>query len=308
MRESKGLRPEMLAFARYLQSADELIFGPDIASIREGTKALRARTNRTIPEVHRVDTGQFEGFDYNVYRPVHEAPSGAAVFLHGGGFNHLDIDVYDPVLRRIAVAGRLVVIAPNYPLVPEVPFPDNLYACNRFLDHIEAEAPRLGIETGLGLMGDSAGANLALGCALMRRDAGRSSLRTLGLIYGAFDMISERESHHLFGSGDLPLTTEGIRANREFYLPDPAQRRHPLASPILADLSNLPPTFLSVASHDVLYDENVEMARRLGLAGVDVTLRIYPGTIHGFFEAESITGDPSASRAMAEIAAFMASA
>jgi acetyl esterase len=307
MNGEKGLGREMLAFAEYLRSADELIAGPDIASLRGGTRALRVRANRVIPDIHRVERGRFEDFDYDIYRPSKPATK-AAVFLHGGGFSHLDVDVYDPVLRRIALAGDIVVIAPNYPLVPETPFPENLHACERFVRHVAAEAPRLGVAPDLGLMGDSAGANLALGCALIQRDAAQSAIRALGLVYGAFDMVNEGESHRLYGSGDLPLTTAGVRASLDFYIPDPARRRNPLASPILADLSRLPPTFLSVASHDVLYDENIEMARRLGLAGVDVTLRVYPGTIHGFFEAESVSGDPSASRAMTDIAAFMASA
>lgn len=304
----EALGPEMSAFARYLQAGDELVTGPDIASLRAGTKELRSRTKRTVPRVHRVDSGRFENFDYNVYRPAGRASSKAAVFLHGGGFTHLDIEVYDPVLRRIALEGDMVVIAPNYPLAPETPFPENVHACDRFVRHVDAEADRLGVEPGPGLIGDSAGANLAIGCALLQRDAGLSLIRALGLIYGAFDMVTERESHRLYGSGDLPLTTESVRATRDLYIPDPNRRRDPLASPILAHLSGLPRTFLSIASHDVLYDENLEMARRLGLAGVDVSLRVYPGTIHGFLEAESVTGDPSARQAMADLAAFISAA
>lgn len=303
----EALGPEMAAFARYLHGGEELVAGPDIASLRAGTKELRSRTDRTVPGIHCVDSGRFENFDYNVYRPADRARSTAAVFLHGGGFSHLDIEVYDPVLRRIALEGDMVVIAPNYPLAPETRFPHNVHACDRFVRHIDADADRLGIEPGPGLIGDSAGANLAIGCALLQRDAGQSSIRALGLVYGAFDMLTERESHGLYGSGELPLTTEAVRATRDFYIPDAARRRDPLASPILANLSGLPRTFLAVASHDVLYDENLEMARRLGLAGVDVSLRVYPGTIHGFLEAESVTGDPSASLAMAELARFVSS-
>lgn len=303
-----ALSPEMLTFARYLRSADELITGPDIASLRIGTSALRAQTDRRIPPVWRIDQGRFEGFGYNIYRPNGRAAAKAAVFFHGGGFSHLDIDVYDPILRRIALDGDMVIIAPNYPLVPETPFPENLYSCERFLRHVQTASGRLGIDPRLGLMGDSAGANLALGCALIQRDAGSSKLGSLGLIYGAFDLMTERESHRLFGSGELPLTTQAIRESRDLYIPDPSARNTPLASPILAELSKLPPTFLCIASHDPLYDENIEMARRLGLAGVDVTARVYPGTIHGFLEADSVSSDPSARRALAEIAGFMAAA
>ncbi|MFV0383289.1 alpha/beta hydrolase [Paracoccus sp. (in: a-proteobacteria)] len=302
----RTLSEKMLTFARYLKSADDLITGPDITSLRAGTSALRRQTDRHTPPVWRIDQDRFEGIDYNIYRPQDRAAAKAAVFLHGGGFSHLDTEVYDPILRRFALEGDMVIIAPNYPLAPETPFPENIYRCERFLQHIQTKAKCLGIDPRLGLMGDSAGANLALGCALIQRDAGRTRLSRLGLIYGAFDLVTERESHRLFGSGDLPLTTQAIRASRDLYIPDPSARNAPLASPIFAKLSNLPPTFLCIASHDPLFDENIEMARRLGLGGVDVTARIYPGTIHGFLEADSVSGDASARLALTEIARFMA--
>jgi acetyl esterase len=140
----------------------------------------------------------------------------------------------------------------------------------------------------------------------MLRDGGERFVDSLGLIYGVYDLVDEGESYDRYGNGDLPMTTVGVRETRAFYLPDERERSNPLASPVLADLTGLPRTFLSVASHDNLYSENIMMAERLGYAGVDVTLRIYPKTIHGFFEAESVTGAAVATRAMREIGRFMA--
>lgn len=303
MNNPHDLPAEMLAFAEYLRKGADFIDGPGMEQVRRGTKVLREATTRALPPVHRVEEATFEDMRYRIYRP-HEAPTRcAAVFLHGGGWTHLDIDVYDPVLRRIALEGDIALIALDYPLAPETPFPANLEACIRFIRHVHAEAETLGIDPSFALMGDSAGANLALGASIVLRDAGETFVDALGLAYGAYELADESPSY-LYGDGALPMTTEGLRGALAAYIPDPAQRSHPLVSPLRADLSGLPPTFLSIASHDNLYDENVEMARRLGYAGVDVTMRIYPKTIHGFLEAESVTGSPAASLALREIARF----
>jgi acetyl esterase len=301
------LPADMLAFAEYLNKAGELIAGPDIADIRGGTKALREGATRRQPSVHAVEESTFEGMRFRIYRPFEKSAGRAALFLHGGAWSHLDIDVYDPIARRIALEGDLTVIALDYPLVPETPFPANIEACAHFACYLHSNAAVLGIDPRFALMGDSAGANLALSASLLLRDTGELFIDALGLIYGAYELAAESESYTHYGGGELPMTTEGVRGALAFYIPDEAQRRHPLASPLRSDLSGLPPTFLSVASHDNLYDENIEMARRLGYAGVDVTLRIYPKTIHGFLEAESVTGAAVAGKAMREIARFIAS-
>jgi acetyl esterase len=307
MENPHGLAPEMLAFAEYLRSVDALISSSDIADIRAGTKALRQRTRRRIPPIHSAMELILGDMRFNLYRPSDEKGLRAAVFLHGGGWSHLDIEVYDPVCRRISMEGNIIIAAPDYPLVPEVRFPENFEACVRFIRAFRESGSSLGIDTKrFGLMGDSAGANLALGAAILLRDRGESFIDSLGLIYGAYDLVNERESFARYGNGELPMTTAGLRGSRAFYLPDRVQRSDPLASPIRANLANLPRTFLSVASHDNLYSENLAMAELLGYAGVDVSLRVYPKTIHGFFEAESVTGAAAATRAMRDIGQFMA--
>jgi len=80
--------------------------------------------------------------------------------------------------------------------------------------------------------------------------------------------------------------------------PSPAAAEHPHARPMLANLRGLPPTFLCIAECDILADENLAMAERLGEAGVAVTARVYPGASHSFLEAVEISA--LADRALAE--------
>jgi acetyl esterase len=87
------------------------------------------------------------------------------------------------------------------------------------------------------------------------------------------------------------------------YLRDSADERDPLARPLLADLTGMPPTFLCVAECDILADENREMAERLKAAGVEVEAQIYRGATHSFLEAVQIA--PLADRALADAAAWL---
>ena len=71
------------------------------------------------------------------------------------------------------------------------------------------------------------------------------------------------------------------------YCPDPAMRSSPLVSPLRAKLQGLPPVFMIIADHDILFDENLLMADALKRAGVEVGMNVYPGTTHAFIEAIS---------------------
>ncbi|MFK0334682.1 alpha/beta hydrolase [Rhizobium sp. NPDC090275] len=293
------LGPEMQAFARYLKTADDLMASEAIEDVRSATRRLRDEAGRAIPFVETVEEGAFEGMRYRTYRPAF-AEGVTVVYLHGGAWSHLDLDVYDPIMRQIAADGPVKVIGFEYPLVPEVRFPANMEACVGFVRQVILDEPN----TPIVLMGDSAGANLAISTAIVLRDRHKIHVAGLALIYGGFDLENERESAARYGGGELPMTTEGVRSSQAFYLGEDGDPANPLISPIKADLRGLPPTFLSVASHDNLYDENIEMARQLGYAGVSVELKIYPRAIHGFLEAWSVTGSRNAKTALEDLARF----
>lgn len=305
-RSRRGLAPEMAAFETYLRGSDELLTGNTVEHIRLATSALRARASRSKAEMANVSEDSFEGFRYRVYDPGQNSGRLASVFYHGGSWTHLDIDVYDPIIRRIAMESGAPIYAVDYPLAPEVQFPLNVEFCVRFARHVSSARKSSGADDGrLGLAGDSSGANLALATAMQLRDDGDDFVAAIGLAYGVYDLVSQPESFDIYGSGDLPLTTAGVLSDRELYVPDAAMRTNPLVSPLKGDLQGLPPTYLAVASHDALYDENLALARELGLAGVDVTLRVYPGMLHGFFETESLYGSPMAKIALHDLGAFM---
>jgi acetyl esterase len=305
-RYSIPIDSEIRRFADFLMSGDVGDLNAPIVERRARAKALRQNWSRTIPSIYSQTEAAFGGCRVRIYRPNDSPELPAVIFLHGGGWSMLDIDVYEPIIRRLALTSGAAVLAIDYPLAPEAPFPLAIETCAGFVRHVVTSSGSFKIRSGsVAVVGDSAGANLAVAVALVLRDEKEDIINALGLIYGAYDLANESNSCALYGSGDLPLTIESMRNSRKTYVPDPLRLGSPLASPLAADLHSLPPSFLLVASHDPLFDENIAMAARLGRAGCEVLLKIYPGTVHGFLEAESIVGSKLARRALEDLGGFV---
>lgn len=307
-RYSTPIDSEIRRFVDFLMSGDVVDLNAPIVERRARTKALRENWPRTIPSIYSQTEAAFGGCRFRMYRPDDSPELPAIVFLHGGGWSMLDIDVYEPIIKRLALTSGAAVLAIDYPLAPEAPFPLAIESCTGFVRHVVASSGSFKIRPGsVAVVGDSAGANLAVAVALILRDKKEDIVNALGLVYGAYDLANESNSCALYGSGGLPLTIESMRNSRTTYVPDPLRLGLPLVSPLGADLHGLPPSFLQVASHDPLFDENIAMAGRLGLAGCEVLMKIYPGTVHGFLEAESIVGSKLARRALQDLGAFVSS-
>ncbi|MGA2215449.1 MAG: alpha/beta hydrolase, partial [Bryobacteraceae bacterium] len=137
--------------------------------------------------------------------------------------------------------------------------------------------------------GDSAGGNLATVIAMRCRDAGRPALAAQLLIYPVTDVSTfETGSHREFAEGYF-LSRAAMQWFTGHYLASADQKSHPEASPLLAsNLSGLPPALVITAEFDPLRDEGEAYAERLKQAGVPVTVRRYPGMIHGFVSMQGV--------------------
>jgi acetyl esterase len=216
-------------------------------------------------------------------------PGPLLVYFHGGGWVLCDLDTHDQTCRFIAREAGVRVLAVDYRLAPEDPFPaalDDAVAAVRFA--IE-EAGRLGADPArVAVGGDSAGANLAAAAArLLSKDEGRAPAFQL-LIYPVTDLSRKRRSYQLFQDGFF-LTERQMDWYRDHYLPNADAAFDPRASPVLADdLGGLPPAHVAVAGFDVLRDEGEEYATRLREAGVPVTVHRHAGLVHGFCNTVSV--------------------
>ena len=207
--------------------------------------------------------------------------SPVVVFYHGGGFAIGSIGTHAPLAAEIARQLDLPVISVEYRLAPEHKWPaapDDAEAAARW---IAENGASFGREfTGLMLCGDSAGGALTLITALALRDRQAALPVMLQLaIYPVTDRSVPYPSASAFGDG-FGLNSEEISYFDEAYASD---KDHWRASPLLAELSGLPPLLLATAGLDPLRDEGRAFAAKAALAGVDTIYREYGGTIHGCF-------------------------
>ncbi|OBJ55697.1 alpha/beta hydrolase [Mycobacterium asiaticum] len=212
-----------------------------------------------------------------IYRPMGERLP-VLVYAHGGGFVFCDLDSHDGLCRSLANHVPAVVV--SVWLAPEHRWPaaaDDVYA----VTEAAAAGAFGGDPARVAVGGDSAGGNLAAVAALMARDRGGPAIAAQLLIYPVIAADFSTESYRLFGRGYYNPQS-AMEWYWDQYFPSRADRAHPYAAPLHADLRDLPPAVLVVAGHDPLRDEARAYASALKSAEVPLTLLRFDGGIHGF--------------------------
>lgn len=230
-----------------------------------------------------------------LYRPASvDGVPGLVVFLHGGGFTIGDLDTHAAACRRLCAGTGAVVASVGYRLAPEAPYPAAVDDAWAALVALVARAAEFGADPArVAVAGDSAGGNLAAVLARRARDQGGPALRLQALVYPVCDLTHDASrfpSLRSNGNGYL-LTAATMGFFADQYLPDPARRTEPDASPIrAADLSGLAPALVVVAGFDPLRDEGVAYAEAMAAAGVDVQLVRFDGAVHLTYQLAEVTG------------------
>lgn len=223
------------------------------------------------------------------YAPQCSGVLPVVVWYHGGGYMLGDLDCYDGVCRQLAVDAWAVVVAVDYRLAPEHPFPaafDDAWAA---LQWVASPAGAAALGTGadtsrLAVAGDSAGAALAQAVSLQARDAGGLHLRFQALAYPPAAALVEGDfpSRERHAAGPTLTLRTMDHFNRSFVAGatvPPDHRVTPLSAPSLA---GLPDTLVQLAALDPLRDEGLALAERLSAEGTSVTLVEYHGLAHGY--------------------------
>lgn len=239
-----------------------------------------------------------------LYAPATTGPLPVMVHFHGGGWVYMDLGTHDGYCRTLANRTGCAVVAVEYRKAPEHPFPVPLEDCFAALKWVAANAAQLGIDAArMGVVGDSAGGNLAAAVALLARDAGGPALRVQVLTYPAVDAsmtqpsVTENAAAPLLGRPQMDWFWKHYNA-------DKADLRDPRLSPLYAeDLSGLPPALLATAEFDPLRDEGEAYAGKLKSAQVVVEYHRYGGVFHGFLLMSKII--PEAARLIAAQVAFI---
>ena len=204
------------------------------------------------------------------------------LFIHGGGWVIGNLDSHDRMCRQLANIAGICVVAVDYRLAPEQPFPAGLNDAAAALKWVAAHSDELHIDRhALAVGGDSAGGNLAAVLALMARDADLPAVCLQALLYPVTDLTCSQASYTRVTHG-LPLTAATMHYFIQHYTPHAADRAQWRASPLLApDLRGVAPTLVLTVTHDPLCDEGLAYARRLDDAGVRVTSLHCNDQMHG---------------------------
>jgi acetyl esterase len=207
-------------------------------------------------------------------------PGPLFLFFHGGGFVLGDLDTHEPFCAEMARELDLPVLAVDYRLAPEHPWPAGVEDSIAAARWSAGSPDALGREvTGLVLCGDSAGGNFAIVVALALRDEpAKVPVLALWPIYPAADPVKGYPSRTDFGDGYL-LTELGIDWFDSCYCADPHDWRY---APMLKSQAGMPPTLVVTASLDPIRDQGRAYAAACVEAGVPTVFREAEGNIHGF--------------------------
>lgn len=215
------------------------------------------------------------------------------LYFHGGGWTIGDLDTHHPFCQVVNEQVGATVLALDYRLAPEHPWPAAQDDCLAAAQWVAAHLAELGPNNGrLVIAGDSAGGNLTACSALGLSGEAQLVLCGIATLYPAVDHPEHNWPSYSEQSRSGPLTTNLMRWFWNTYLGDtPAAEAMPARPLRSSRLGQLPPLFNITAERDPLRDEGQAFAEAVASQGVEVRHRHFPGTAHGFACSEGPTED-----------------
>jgi monoterpene epsilon-lactone hydrolase len=221
------------------------------------------------------------------------------LFLHGGGYQLGSLRSDGELAARLGRAGGMRVLFPEYRLAPEHPFPaaiDDVRAVWRWLRTDQKMSAR-----SMAVAGDSAGGGLAVALLVATRDAGDALPAAAVLMSPTVDLTSSGASMTDRVDEDPISTPALLRQLAADYLAG-ADPKTPLASPLFASLSGLPPLLVQVGTADLLLSDAERLSEAAAEAGVDVLLEVGEGLPHVY---QLTLGTPEAAEATERAGRFL---
>jgi acetyl esterase/lipase len=230
-------------------------------------------------------------------RPRQALP-GAMLYLHGGGFVSCSPDTHRPITGALARLSRRAVFSADYRLAPEHPFPaalDDAFDAYRWM--LDRERPGA-----LALAGDSAGGGLVLSLLLRAREESLPMPACAVLLSPWADLTGDGV-HERRNARHCPMFhPENITQFASAYLAGHSAR-DPLVSPILADLSGLPPVLIQAGSSELLLDDARQVHEGIQHTDGFSRLDVFDRVSHGWHMLDGIV--PEARTALAQAAQFV---
>lgn len=294
--------------------------GPPISTLspRDARDVLNQAQRGDVPmppadvEDHVIPGGPSGEIPITVVWPVETVGALPVVlYIHGGGWVLGNFGTHERLARELATGAGAAVVFVNYTPSPEARFPTAIEEAYAAAAWVAARGVELGfVGSRLAIAGDNVGGNMAAAVTMLAQERGGPTFRHQVLFYPVTSARLDSGSYHEFAHGPW-LTRDAMQWFWDQYAPEQAVRDNPLASPLLADLSQLsglPPALVITAEADVLRDEGEAYGRRLRQAGVDVTAIRYEGTIHDFVMLNAMAETNAARAATAQAATVLAAA
>ncbi len=281
------VHPQCAALIETAARVGTPLAAPDHHMVRAGYEAGTAAFAYDSGPLTVTDTtfaGPAGPIGVRVYRPAGKTEVlPALVFYHGGGWVVGSLDSHDHLCRHLADGAGIVVLAIDYRLAPEHPFPAALEDSIAAMQWAADAAETLRIDPRrIAFAGDSAGGELAACVTVALRDTGGPDIRFQILMYPVCDLLADNSSIRDNAEGYL-LTVAVYHKMCLWYQPDRSQWGDPRISPQRAESHRgLPAALVQTAEFDPLRDEGLTYAETLRSAGVPVEYQCYAGMIHGF--------------------------
>lgn len=267
-------------------------FQPSPKTARDGFLSLTNGLVTQRPDIAQVVDDFVENGDYRIpvriYNPSPDQPLPLLVYLHGGGHMAGSVEVYDPIYKKIALAAGRIILAPDYRLAPEYPYPAGINDAVCVLENVDNLFSKHKIKyTGrFALGGDSAGGAMSSTIAQRFQDSEVVDIEKLVLIYPSLDYTLSLDSVNNLGQGYF-LEKKRI----EWYFSQYFQNSEDLrsVSPLFMKITeNFPSTFIGVAEFCPLRDEGLKFAELVKRCGVSAVVKDYPGVLHAFLNMEDL--------------------
>ncbi len=278
-------------------SARPALEAPTVEQMRAGLETISVLFQ--VPPDVRCEPTDADGIAAEWIAAPETEAGRVVLYLHGGGYVMGSINSHREMVARISRAARSRALAIDYRLAPEHPHPaavEDAVAAYRWLlgQGVRPE--------GVTIAGDSAGGGLTVATLVALRDAGEP-LPAAGVCLSPWvDLEGSGESMRTKHDVDPMVKLDGLLQFAEMYLGG-QHPQTPLAAPLHADLSDLPPLLIQVGTAETLLDDSTRLAARAREAGVDVELDPWDDMVHVWQIFGSIL--PEAREAIERIGAFV---
>jgi epsilon-lactone hydrolase len=268
----------------------------DVAAMRRNLDRIGGKLPADVTAIPDV-VGGVEG---EWILPASADQSAAMLYLHGGGYVAGSVDSHRNLLGHLAKAIGCRLFAANYQLAPEYPHPapvrDATAAYRGMVDQ--------GISPSrLAIAGDSAGGGLTVATLVNLRDEGDRLPAAAAVISPWIDLEATGESATTRAAVDPMITPGSLREIARLFIGDDGNPRDPLAAPLHADMTGLPPMLIQVGDAEVLLDDANRLAAKITESGGQAELEVWPEMIHVWHGSAGFV--PESDQAIERIAAFV---